>query len=90
MIESIKNVKDLPLDKGNTILYEIWSEGFVVQGNSSGAIYHGSEYARTFKEACNKLSKKSLEFNRYYDPEDMTFWGCRLFDNESEARESFG
>ena len=70
--------------------YEIWSEGYSCTGNSSGAIYLGTFEAESFKAACDLLAKSDKEFDRLYNPERMTFWGCRLFDNETDARKSFG
>lgn len=65
--------------------YEIWSEGYVVTGQSAGARYHGSQEASSFKEACDIFFKG----DNYYDPKDCTYWGCRISDNESDARKSF-
>jgi hypothetical protein len=66
--------------------YSIWSEGYAATGQSNGAIHMGSGYANSFKELCLNIFKD----NRYYDPKDNTYWGCRLFDNEEQARKSFG
>ena len=70
--------------------YEIWSEGYRCTGNSSGAIFLGTFEAESFKTACDLLAENDKEFGRLYDSERMTFWGCRLFDNEADARELFG
>ena len=66
--------------------FDIWSEGFVITGGSSGAHYHGTTSANSFKEACDKYFKG----DSLYDSERMTYWGCRLFDNSCDARKSFG
>ena len=66
--------------------FDIWSEGFAITGGSSGAHYHGTTSASSFKEACDKYFKG----DSLYDSERMTYWGCRLFDNSSDARKSFG
>lgn len=71
-------------------IFEIWSEGYIIQGNKSTAIYFGREKAETFKEACDNFAKITPNFAEYYNPKKMTFWGCRLFDNETDARKSFG
>lgn len=70
--------------------YYIWSEGFRATGESSTATLHTRVRADSFKEACLKHAEKDDEFKLYFDPERMTYWGCRLFDNESDARKSFG
>lgn len=71
-------------------LFEIWSEGYVVTGNSAGAYYHGSIRAETFREACIKFAEQNSEFKKYFDSDKMTYWGCKLFNNGTDARKSFG
>lgn len=70
--------------------YSIWSEGYVVTGNSSGAIYHGESEGNSFKEAVENLCKKEKGFSAYVNLEKLTYWGCKLYDNESDARKTFG
>jgi hypothetical protein len=66
--------------------FKIWSEGYSCTGECSSAIYLGEESDITFKKACVKFFSNTVLF----DPNRMTYWGCRLFDNEIEARKSFG
>lgn len=66
--------------------YEIWSEGYITNGERAGAHFHGRAMGDTFAEACRRLFKD--DYN--YDDEKGTHWGCRLFDNEDDARKSFG
>lgn len=70
--------------------YTIWSEGFCVMEGHSKAILHGEAEGNSFKEACMNYAKTDKEFEFYFDPDRMTYWGCKLFDNEIEARRSFG
>ena len=70
--------------------YEIWSEGFVVMEGYSKAHLHGYAKGNTFKEACINYAKTDKEFEFYFDSERMTYWGCKLFDNEADARVNFG
>lgn len=54
------------------------------------------------KEYLNNISKvNDITYKKFeegydnpdrwdYDPNNLTDWGCRLFDNEESARESFG
>lgn len=70
--------------------YEIWSEGFHVMEGRSPAHFHGIAEGHDFKEACKNFAILDSEFARYFDEERMTHWGCRLFDNETEARQAFG
>lgn len=66
--------------------YDVWMEGFVCTGESSKAHFVGSVKAETFKKACDKLFNNDI----LYDPINLTHWGCRLYDNEADARKSFG
>ena len=72
--------------------YQVWSEGFKVTGEYSTATFHGSFEASSFKGAIQAF-KDSLT-DPYaiscVDVDGMSFWGCRFFDNESDARKSFG
>ena len=76
-------------------LYEIWSEGYLctgVEGNPAKASLLGKVEAESFKDACIKLcSPKEFQARHgRFDPERLSVWGCRLFDNEKAARKSFG
>jgi len=84
--------------------YEIWMEGYAVTGNQSDAQMIGEYEADSFDEAVEKLNQEAVE--KYgkvsavkgglLDSEttkpidNWTIWGCRLFDNEVDARKSFG
>ena len=68
----------------------IWSEGFAATGDSGGATFHETVRAESLKEACSVLAETSPGFAKYYNEKRMTFWGCRLYDNEIDARRSFG
>lgn len=69
--------------------YNLWMEGFAATGQSASASYLGSFKANTFEEACRKWG---LQDNNaaYFNFENLTYWGCSLFDNEQDARRSFG
>lgn len=73
-------------------IFEIWSEGYDVPECKSGAKKLGQAEAETFQEACNIFcsSLHWQERNGFYDSKRLTIWGCRLFDNEIDARRSFG
>lgn len=70
-------------------IFEIWSEGYACTGESSRAIHFGRCFGKTFKEACIKFFSYRDD-KSCFDPERMTFWACRLYDNEEDARRSFG
>lgn len=68
--------------------YQVWSEGYQCTGQASGATYHGTYKAESFTEAILECFKDKQP--EYLNKEKTAYWGCRLFDNEKEAREAFG
>ena len=83
----------------NTIKeFQIWSEGFRATGESQGAFFHGTSEGENFKEAVENFANTFPDFKKYYDvrintktgEEYLSYWGCQLFDNEQDARKSFG
>ena len=70
--------------------YDIWSEGFRTNGEVSGAFFIGTSLGSNFKEACDNLAIRDTNFKRYYSSDDLTYWGCKLFNNESDTRVNFG
>ena len=74
--------------------YEVWAEGYQTNGYSSGASLLGAYEGESFDDAVlscmmdPKFTKNLFTYNSgngYH-----RYWGCRLFDNESDARVSFG
>lgn len=70
--------------------WEIWAEGFRFNHDEGHASLMGTQEAETFKEACDLLAARDRGFERSYNPDRLTHWGCRLFDNEADARKTFG
>lgn len=73
-------------------LIQLWTEGYVAQGNRIDATFHGEFEASTLREAA-EMFKNSLtdQYSRdCIDLESMTNWGRRFFDNGEDARKSFG
>lgn len=84
--------------------YEIWMEGYMATGESGDAQKIGEGEGNTFDEAVkdymNKNPKHGIEENgrgRYSSDEyyknrksNWNIWACNLFDNETDARKSFG
>lgn len=84
-------------------LWEIWSEGYAATGERGDATLHGRFPGKTFDEAVeyanehNKLGAERNTRNRYMSDEywnnrrsNWNIWACNLFDNETDARKSFG
>ncbi len=70
--------------------YEIWSEGWALTGESARAHRLGVMEGEDFKDACLKMAKKMGVKFQVDDKGNVFNWGCQLFDNEKDARESFG
>ena len=85
--------------------YEIWMEGFAATGNQQGAHLIGKAKGIDFKDACKnfeypedmirewdglvmKKKGEKLKLDEHY--EYPSIWGCQLYDNEKDARKSFG
>lgn len=68
--------------------FNIWMEGYACTGNHSGAQFIGTGVGETLKEAVLELH--SREPIQSLNDEGTAIWGCRLFDNETDARQSFG
>lgn len=66
--------------------WDIWVEGYQATGDRGVAQRVATVSAPSFKEACDKYFEK----DPLYTKERLTYWGCKLFDNESDARKSFG
>ena len=75
-------------------VYDLWMEGYAATGTSSDASFIGTFEANSFLEACDKWASTLTDEQRrlYYEPYlgRPAYWGCRIFDNEIEARRSFG
>lgn len=75
------------------LMYQVWTEGYAASGEHANAVYHGECLAMSFEEACEKLIK-GLDRNSDGTLRLMggkpAIWGCRCFDNEGDARKSFG
>lgn len=69
--------------------YEIWMEGYSATGESSEAKLIGTMYADSFQEACDQWAISYGPAN-YYDSKRLSYWACRLFDNEKDARKGYG
>jgi hypothetical protein len=72
--------------------WAIWSEGFAVTGQASPATHHGNYSGATFLDAC-KAWAATTEDPKLFKIDNggfPSYWGCRLYDNETDARKSFG
>lgn len=70
--------------------FHIWSEGYAATGEYTSAHYHGIGKSRTFNEACENFFRNRKDDQKYFNADSLTYWGCKLYDNEGKARERFG
>lgn len=70
----------------------LWKEGYAITGQNSDATYLGNFPTNSLKEAVKqfKESKEKEGLENSIDLEKLTDWGCRFFNNEADARRSFG
>ena len=65
------------------ITYRICSKGYVATGTEGRRTpdhFHGVSKGNDFREACINFSKDNPNFNKYFDKERLTYWGCPLYD----------
>lgn len=86
-----KNIQD-ELPAGGK-QYSLWLSGFIATGNSARASYEGEFEGISFDDACDNWAKTAVE-PEYYTPgtdkHRPKYWACKFFDNERDARKSFG
>lgn len=75
--------------------YEIWAEGYTAtdfNGNSvtEKALCLGLKEGISFKDACVNFFLENTERAKYFDKDSFLYYGCKLFDNEIEARQKVG
>ena len=69
--------------------WEVWTEGYRVTGNKATAMFHGNYPGETFEEAVKKCVQEQ-EMGDCFNEEHLTYWGCRFYDNGTDARRTFG
>lgn len=74
--------------------YNVYMEGYVTNGNVSPARFIGTGTGENFieaaKDACIKAYGET-ETNRYFTVRNgvPSYWGCRIYDNMTDASRSF-
>jgi len=77
-------------DKKELKEFDIWMEGYIRTGDSRKArLVASGVKSYTFKAACDLFYKDKDKVGNY-DSDRLTMWKCKLFDNEEDARKSFG
>jgi len=72
--------------------FDLWVEGYSTTGQSAPAQFLGTYEGKTFREAVLSWSFSGLSRNenQYFNANNLTYWGCEIFDSEKKARKSFG
>jgi hypothetical protein len=75
-------------------LFTIWAEGFAATGEAETAwqLNEAPIMATSLDEAVRQYMRTSDTRHLFQRQSDgaWTYWGCRLFDNEADARGAFG
>ncbi len=70
---------------------DLWMEGYVATGERAPASHLGVFSGENLEEAVEAWAKTlSAQDQGLVSFNPPRFWGCRIFDNEAEAREVFG
>lgn len=70
--------------------YQVWLEGFAATGQQQGAQFIGEVESESFNQAIEILLKQKEWDMSYLNLHNRTYYGCRFFDNETDARKAFG
>lgn len=75
--------------------YSIWAEGYRATCEHGYATFVGSIHGTDFADAVKNWSDAHPGWMQPYEIRNMeegklAIWGCKLFDNEADARRSFG
>jgi len=74
--------------------FDVWMEGYLatgMEGIPQRATYLGSYEGDTFADACEAAIKDNYPNDtKLFDKTRLSWWGCRMYDNETDARKSFG
>lgn len=80
------------VDRKEIGMYPLWIEGYEATGNSATASYSGTFEGKSFSDACDNWVKSTG--SKTYSPGDGNLrpsdWACKIFENELDARKSFG
>lgn len=70
--------------------FSVWIEGYQGSGDRQLAHLLGAAEAETFADAAKAVIEEQKMNDEHWSPDKLSYWGCRLFDNESDARKSSG
>lgn len=73
--------------------FNVWIEGRAANEGRFPATFVGSVEAEDLVDACKKLRQRGGRASAYYwriEEKAAYYYGCKAFDNERDARKSFG
>lgn len=70
--------------------FTIWLEGYLITGGGGGAVFEGTWKGKDFRDAVLRMVKAKGLDDSNFNEERLSYWGCRYFDNEADARRTFG
>lgn len=70
------------------MLKEIWCEGDPQHDFTATHLGYGK--GETLKQACEDLASRRQYFRKVWNPDRMTYWGCKIHDNPIDASASYG
>lgn len=80
-----------PASPGRPQFWQVWQEGYASTGGPTGASFCGTFPGTTFDDACAAWAATLPAGSRSsFNRQELAFWGCRLYDNETDARKKFG
>lgn len=68
-------------------LMEIWCEGDPKRDLNACHLGYGK--GASLAEACEDLTSRNPYFSEHFNPYNMTYCGCKVFDNEADARDLY-
>lgn len=69
-------------------MIEIWCEGDPKHDYTACHLGYGK--GKTLDESCEDLASNNPYFNKIYNRDSRTYWGCKVYGSEQEARERYG
>ena len=70
--------------------FDIWVEGYRATGESQTAQYFGKQKGFSLADACRRYAESHPSDASFWNKDFTAYWACRVFDNEADARKSFG
>ena len=79
------------MDEGYSMKnYAVWIEGYAAIGKIVGAKYLGHYIGTDFTDACKRAVRDKTWKENSHNIKNNSYFGRRFFDNEADARKSFG